>query len=139
MKDIQMFNVRYRDDLYGVKSVIKNNVCSCIMIKYQVGSAVYQNVLKGAIEYKLANDEDFRNEFLRGFIVHFNISQEVVSMPSTETRVRMGAKQTAKGSIQLDITAEAPTVEEAGDLLGKAIDRLKKEVSAKGLKTADQD
>lgn len=28
-----------------------------------------------------------------------------------ETRVRMGAKQTAKGAIQLDLTAEAPTVE----------------------------
>lgn len=59
-------------------------------------------------------------------------------MPSTETRVRMGAKQSAKGSIQLDVTAEAPTVEEAGDLLSGAIDRLKKEVKAKGLKTTDE-
>jgi len=55
-----------------------------------------------------------------------------------ETRVRLGAKQTAKGVIQLDITAEAPTVDEAGNLLGKAIIRLIKEVNDKGLKTADQ-
>ena len=55
-----------------------------------------------------------------------------------ETRVRMGAKQTAKGSIQLDIIAEAPTVDEAGTLLGEAIDRLVKEVKARGLQTANE-
>lgn len=49
-----------------------------------------------------------------------------------ETRVRMGAKQTAKGTIQLDITAEAPTVEKAGELLGKALDTLKAKVQEKG-------
>ena len=36
-----------------------------------------------------------------------------------ETRVRMGVKQTAKGSIQMDLTAEAPTVEQAGELVEK--------------------
>jgi len=50
-----------------------------------------------------------------------------------ETRVRLGAKQTAKGSIQLDITAEAPTVEKAQELLGQAIDALTAEVKARGL------
>ena len=55
-----------------------------------------------------------------------------------ETRVRMGAKQTAKGAIQLDITAEAPTVDEAGTLLGEAIKRLVKEIKDQGLKTVDQ-
>lgn len=50
-----------------------------------------------------------------------------------ETRVRLGAKQTAKGSIQLDITAEAPTVEKAQELLGQAIDALTTEVKARGL------
>jgi hypothetical protein len=55
-----------------------------------------------------------------------------------ETRVRMGAKQTAKGAIQLDVTAEAPTVDEAGTLLGGAIDRLIKEVKARGLQTTDE-
>ena len=46
----------------------------------------------------------------------------------TETRVRMGAKQTAKGSVQLDLTAEAPTVDEAGDLMRDALVRLRSEV-----------
>lgn len=55
-----------------------------------------------------------------------------------ETRVRIGAKQTAKGAIQLDITAEAPTVDKAGTLLGEAIDRLVKEVKERGLATVDQ-
>ena len=55
-----------------------------------------------------------------------------------ETRVRMGAKQTAKGAIQLDVTAEAPTVDRAGALLGEAITRLVKEVKDQGFKTVDQ-
>ena len=59
-------------------------------------------------------------------------------MLNHETRVRLGAKQTSKGGIQLDITAEAPTVEEAGDLLGDAIARLKHEVKASGLQTVDE-
>ena len=54
-----------------------------------------------------------------------------------ETRVRLGVKQNAKGYIQMDITTEAPTVDEAGDLLSGAIDRLKKEAKEKGLNTAD--
>jgi len=49
-----------------------------------------------------------------------------------ETRVRMGAKQTAKGTIQLDLTAEAPTVEQAGQMLGEAIDKLVATVKEKG-------
>ena len=53
-----------------------------------------------------------------------------------ETRVRIGAKQTAKGAIQMDITAEAPTVEKARELLGQAIDALTAEVEARGLSTA---
>lgn len=50
-----------------------------------------------------------------------------------ETRVRLSAKQTAKGGIQLDITAEAPTVEKAGELLTGAIDEFKKIIAEKGL------
>jgi len=49
-----------------------------------------------------------------------------------ETRVRMGAKQTGKGAIQLDLTAEAPTVEQAGQLLGDALDKLVATVKEKG-------
>jgi len=50
-----------------------------------------------------------------------------------ETRVRLGAKQTAKGGIQLDITAEAPTVEKAGELLTNAIEKFKTIIAEKGL------
>jgi len=49
-----------------------------------------------------------------------------------ETRVRLGAKQSAKGGIQLDITAEASTVEKAGELLGEALDTLKVKLQEKG-------
>jgi hypothetical protein len=52
---------------------------------------------------------------------------------ATETRVRMGAKQTSKGSIQLDITTEASTVDEAGRLMGEAIIRLRNELQTRGL------
>ena len=61
----------------------------------------------------------------------------VILEATRETRVRLGVKQNAKGLIQMDITTEASTVEEAGDLLGGAIDRLKKEAADKGLDTAD--
>ena len=54
-----------------------------------------------------------------------------------ETRVRMGCKQTAKGSIQMDLTAEAPTVEQAGQMLGEAIDKLVSTVKEKGFALAD--
>ena len=54
-----------------------------------------------------------------------------------ETRVRLGIKQNAKGLFQMDITTEAPTVDETGDLLSAAIDRLKKETREKGLNTTD--
>ena len=50
-----------------------------------------------------------------------------------ETRVRLGAKQTAKGNIQLDLTCEAPTVDEAGRLMNEAITRLRNEVHDHGL------
>ena len=50
-----------------------------------------------------------------------------------ETRVRLGAKQTAKGSIQLDVTAEAPTVDEAGELLEGALKKVMEKVHGQGL------
>ena len=50
-----------------------------------------------------------------------------------ETRVRMNASQTAKGYIQLDVTAEAPTVEKARELMGQALDALAEEVAKRGL------
>ena len=54
----------------------------------------------------------------------------------SEPRVRMNVKQSAKGAVQFDITAESPTVEESGKLLGEAIDRVKVEIEARGLKIA---
>lgn len=50
-----------------------------------------------------------------------------------ETRVRMNASQTAKGAIQLEVTAEAPTVEKARELMGAALDALTDEVKKRGL------
>lgn len=51
----------------------------------------------------------------------------------TETRVRLGAKQNAKGNIQLDVTTEAPTVDKAGRLMGEAVARLRMELATQGL------
>ena len=55
-----------------------------------------------------------------------------------ETRVRLGAKQTAKGNIQMDLCVEAPTTIKAQALLGEAIDAFFEEVRARGLETANQ-
>lgn len=55
-----------------------------------------------------------------------------------ETRVRMGVKHNSKGYVQMDITAEAPTVEKAGELLESAIAEMKKKISNAGLKTVDE-
>ena len=59
-------------------------------------------------------------------------------METKETRVRMGAKQTSKGTIQLDITAEAPTVNEAGRLMENAIPRFREALKVNGLQSVDQ-
>ena len=45
----------------------------------------------------------------------------------------MGAKQTAKGTVQMDLTAEAPDVETAGDLLSEAITRMATILDSEGL------
>ncbi len=78
MKDIQIFNVRYRDDIYGVKAIIKNDVATCVQIKYQV-AVIYEHQIKGIMETKLANDAVFRKDFLHGFIVHIDIPQEGIN------------------------------------------------------------
>ena len=53
-----------------------------------------------------------------------------------ETRVRMNTKQLASGDMQIDVTTESPTVEKSQELMGKAIDALVLEVTAKGFKIA---
>ena len=57
-------------------------------------------------------------------------------METHETRVRMGAKQTAAGKVQMDLTAEAPTVDEASELLDGAIKKLVEKVRKHGLSLA---
>jgi len=47
-------------------------------------------------------------------------------------RVRINVKQTAKGAVQFDITAETGNVEESAKLLGDAIDQTKKLVTDRG-------
>jgi glutamate 5-kinase len=44
---------------------------------------------------------------------------------TNNTRVRLNLKQTSKGEVYFDITAEAPTVEKAGQLLDIAISEVK--------------
>ena len=66
-----------------------------------------------------------------------NKTRGVEELPSTETRVRIGFKQAASGKVQMDLTVEAPTVDEAGELLAGAIDKLRKKVAVEGLETTD--
>ena len=55
-----------------------------------------------------------------------------------ETRVRLGAKQTARGTIKLDIMTEAPTVDQAGRLMGEAVARLRMELATLGLELTSE-
>lgn len=48
-------------------------------------------------------------------------------------RTRMNLSQTAKGTWQIDVTAEYPTPEETAQNLGKAIDAARKVVQDKEL------
>ncbi len=50
-----------------------------------------------------------------------------------ETRVRYSVKQTSKGTVQLDITAEAPNAEEAESMLRDGISKLTGVVRDAGL------
>jgi len=48
------------------------------------------------------------------------------------TRVRMNVKQSAKGAMQLDCTAEAPTVQQAGELLEGALQEARARIEKAG-------
>lgn len=63
--------------------------------------------------------------------------EENVTLPNT--RVRINLSQSAKGLGQLDITAEAPTVEEAKALLSKAIGEARAVMEEKGIKEAGRE
>jgi len=57
----------------------------------------------------------------------------------SETRVRMGFKQTSKGGVQMDLTSEAPTVQEAGDQLELAIRKFRTLVHATDLEIVGEE
>lgn len=63
--------------------------------------------------------------------------EENVKFPTT--RVRINLSQTAKGLGQLDISSEAPTVEEAKILLSTAIDEARAIMAEKGIKEAGRE
>lgn len=46
----------------------------------------------------------------------------------------MNTKQLSNGDMQLDVTAESPTVEKSKELIGQAIKALVEEVTAQGFK-----
>jgi len=49
----------------------------------------------------------------------------------------MNIKQSAKGDVQFDITAEFPTVAESEKALGEAVDAARRVCISKNLKLAD--
>ena len=62
--------------------------------------------------------------------------EDTANIPNT--RARLNFKQTAKGAGQMDVTTEAPTVDEASKMMGEAIDSLRKIFNEKGIKEASE-
>jgi len=62
----------------------------------------------------------------------------VSSENETTTRVRINVTQSAKNIAQLDVTGEAPTVEEARDLLKRGLEAGREEAKAARMKLADE-
>jgi len=62
--------------------------------------------------------------------------EETANIPNT--RARLNFKQTSKGAGQMDVTTEAPTVDEASKMMGEAIDSLRKIFNEKGIKEASE-
>lgn len=52
---------------------------------------------------------------------------------TSQKRVRINLSQTAKGLVQLDITAEAESVEESKKILSEAIDSARAVIREKGM------
>ena len=65
------------------------------------------------------------------------MEEQNVTIPTT--RVRMNFTTTAKGLAQLDITAEAPTVEETSKLMSEAVPALRKILDENGIKEAGRE
>jgi len=62
--------------------------------------------------------------------------EDTANIPNT--RARLNFKQTSKGAGQMDVTTEAPTVDEASKMMGEAIDSLRKIFNEKGIKEASE-
>lgn len=62
--------------------------------------------------------------------------EDTANIPNT--RARLNFKQTSKGAGQMDVTTEAPTVDEASKMMGEAIDSLRKIFEEKGIKEAKE-
>ena len=58
---------------------------------------------------------------------------------SSERRVRIHFSQSAKGAVQLDVTAEAETAELASTLLEEGLNALQEKVAARGLSIAGKE
>jgi hypothetical protein len=61
-------------------------------------------------------------------------SMAEATVPQTRTRINL--KQSAKGDVQFDVTAEAPTPEEAQAMLEEAINKVRATCDQKGLRLA---
>jgi hypothetical protein len=58
---------------------------------------------------------------------------------NSERRVRIHFAQTAKGAVQLDVTAEAETAEVASALLEGGLNALQQKIADRGLTIAGKD
>jgi hypothetical protein len=65
-----------------------------------------------------------------------NTEGEMPEATTPVTRTRINVKQSAKGDVQFDVTAEAPTPEEAQAMLEEAINKVRATCDQKGLRLA---
>ena len=70
-----VFNVRYKDDIYGVTLFELNGKYYCWQTKYRIGLS-YKNGIQKAIETMMNNCPKFRVQFLRGFMIQVDPSVE---------------------------------------------------------------
>lgn len=70
-----IFNVCYRDDIYGVEAYNNGDTYYCKQIKYQVDQ-IYQPKIKKALEQTLADNPILREDFLGGWIVIVKVKEE---------------------------------------------------------------
>lgn len=59
--------------------------------------------------------------------------KKMEEVSTSQKRVRINLSQTAKGLVQLDITAESESVEESKKILSEAIDSARAVIKEKGM------